>query len=167
MIFIYIWGILQWGLIPFFCCSQFQYGGDSQKGPVVSPQEAQAHAILQQTKVHVTETCALVSSCSFISSCRIYIQCCIKTCSFLIVNVPYAASINHPVVFVFQLSLKGPPGPLGLTGRPGPQVRLDQTFITKGLLQPFTSTSCSLWLGMNSTLTHPLTSSLYSVCSKE
>ncbi|MED6283355.1 hypothetical protein CHARACLAT_007874 [Characodon lateralis] len=46
----------------------FQFGGDSQKGPVVSPQEAQAQAILQQTK----------------------------------------------------LSLQGPPGPLGLTGRPGP-----------------------------------------------
>ncbi|KAF0032842.1 hypothetical protein F2P81_015132 [Scophthalmus maximus] len=28
----------------------FQYGGDSQKGPVVSPQEAQAQAILQQAK---------------------------------------------------------------------------------------------------------------------
>ena len=30
---------------------QFQFGGDSQKGPVVSAQEAQAHAILQQAKV--------------------------------------------------------------------------------------------------------------------
>ncbi|KAG8006874.1 Collagen alpha-1(XI) chain, partial [Nibea albiflora] len=29
----------------------FQYGGDSQKGPVVSSQEAQAQAILQQTKL--------------------------------------------------------------------------------------------------------------------
>uniref|UniRef100_A0A8C7MWA7 Collagen, type V, alpha 3a n=1 Tax=Oncorhynchus kisutch TaxID=8019 RepID=A0A8C7MWA7_ONCKI len=48
----------------------FQHGGDSQKGPVVSAQEAQAQAILQQTK----------------------------------------------------MSLKGPPGPLGLTGRPGPLV---------------------------------------------
>ncbi|CAG5897928.1 unnamed protein product [Menidia menidia] len=32
----------------------FQYGGDSQKGPVVSPQEAQAQAILQQTKLSLT-----------------------------------------------------------------------------------------------------------------
>uniref|UniRef100_A0A665U4L7 Collagen, type V, alpha 3a n=1 Tax=Echeneis naucrates TaxID=173247 RepID=A0A665U4L7_ECHNA len=30
----------------------FRYGGDSQKGPVVSPQELQAQAILEQTKVH-------------------------------------------------------------------------------------------------------------------
>uniref|UniRef100_A0A4W5QLG2 Uncharacterized protein n=1 Tax=Hucho hucho TaxID=62062 RepID=A0A4W5QLG2_9TELE len=35
----------------------FQHGGDSQKGPVVSAQEAQAQAILQQTKV--TSTCPL------------------------------------------------------------------------------------------------------------
>uniref|UniRef100_A0A4W4H2W7 Fibrillar collagen NC1 domain-containing protein n=1 Tax=Electrophorus electricus TaxID=8005 RepID=A0A4W4H2W7_ELEEL len=34
----------------------FQYGGDSQKGPVVSAQEAQAQAILQQTKVRTTPT---------------------------------------------------------------------------------------------------------------
>uniref|UniRef100_A0AAQ4RBK2 Collagen, type V, alpha 3a n=1 Tax=Gasterosteus aculeatus aculeatus TaxID=481459 RepID=A0AAQ4RBK2_GASAC len=44
---------------PFFLLLQFQYGGDSQKGPVVSPMEAQAQAILQQTKVHVPKTCAL------------------------------------------------------------------------------------------------------------
>uniref|UniRef100_A0A3B4CG06 Fibrillar collagen NC1 domain-containing protein n=1 Tax=Pygocentrus nattereri TaxID=42514 RepID=A0A3B4CG06_PYGNA len=31
----------------------FQYGGDSQKGPVVSAQEAQAQAILQQAKVRL------------------------------------------------------------------------------------------------------------------
>ncbi|KPP68454.1 collagen alpha-1(XI) chain-like [Scleropages formosus] len=49
----------------------FQYAGDGQKGPVVSPQEAQAQAILQQAK----------------------------------------------------LSLMGPPGPSGLTGRPGPMGR--------------------------------------------
>ncbi|KAA0705379.1 Collagen alpha-1(XI) chain [Triplophysa tibetana] len=51
-----------------FLMLPFQYGGDSHKGPVVSAQEAQAQAILQQTK----------------------------------------------------FSLKGPSGPLGLTGRPGP-----------------------------------------------
>lgn len=34
-----------------FFSPQFQYGGDSQKGPVISSQEAQAQAILQQTKV--------------------------------------------------------------------------------------------------------------------
>uniref|UniRef100_A0A665U5B0 Collagen, type V, alpha 3a n=1 Tax=Echeneis naucrates TaxID=173247 RepID=A0A665U5B0_ECHNA len=70
----------------------FRYGGDSQKGPVVSPQELQAQAILEQTK----------------------------------------------------LSLKGPPGPLGLTGRPGPMVRhfsvLGQLcIIPQGLLQTLTS----------------------------
>uniref|UniRef100_A0A667WAQ1 Collagen, type V, alpha 3b n=1 Tax=Myripristis murdjan TaxID=586833 RepID=A0A667WAQ1_9TELE len=48
----------------------FQSGGDPQQGPVVSAQEAQAQAILQQTK----------------------------------------------------LAMKGPPGPLGLRGRPGPLV---------------------------------------------
>ncbi|XP_026502026.1 collagen alpha-1(XI) chain-like, partial [Terrapene carolina triunguis] len=51
-------------MLPF----QFQFGGDSPKGPTVSFQEAQAQAVLQQAK----------------------------------------------------LSMKGPPGPMGLTGRPGP-----------------------------------------------
>uniref|UniRef100_A0A8D0D0D5 Collagen, type V, alpha 3a n=1 Tax=Sander lucioperca TaxID=283035 RepID=A0A8D0D0D5_SANLU len=46
----------------------FQYGGDSQKGPVVSPQEAQAQAILQQTKVHFTGTNTFASSCHIITS---------------------------------------------------------------------------------------------------
>ena len=55
----YIWDILQWELTPPFHCLQFQYGGDSQKGPVVSPQEAQAQAILQQAQVDLTETCTL------------------------------------------------------------------------------------------------------------
>lgn len=31
--------------------------------------------------------------------------------------------MSHPVVFFFQLSLKGPPGAMGLAGRPGPLVR--------------------------------------------
>uniref|UniRef100_A0A665U5N5 Collagen, type V, alpha 3a n=1 Tax=Echeneis naucrates TaxID=173247 RepID=A0A665U5N5_ECHNA len=35
----------------------FRYGGDSQKGPVVSPQELQAQAILEQTKVHCSVAC--------------------------------------------------------------------------------------------------------------
>ncbi len=30
------------------------------------------------------------------------------------------------MMFVSQLSLKGPPGPLGLTGRPGPLVSVHQ-----------------------------------------
>uniref|UniRef100_A0A668AYK6 Collagen, type V, alpha 3a n=1 Tax=Myripristis murdjan TaxID=586833 RepID=A0A668AYK6_9TELE len=72
----------------------FQYGGDAQKGPVVSAQEAQAQAILQQTK----------------------------------------------------LSMKGPPGPLGLTGRPGPLVRhsSDPTsfIIANTVLCTFFSVSC-------------------------
>lgn len=42
-------------------CFQFQFTGSSQKGPSLSPQQAQAQAILQQTKVHITETFALVS----------------------------------------------------------------------------------------------------------
>lgn len=33
------------------------------------------------------------------------------------------------VWFVFQLSLKGPPGPLGLTGRPGPQVHPSDLYL--------------------------------------
>lgn len=37
---------------------QFQYGGDSQKGPVVSPLEAQAQAIMQQTKVDYSKNLA-------------------------------------------------------------------------------------------------------------
>lgn len=36
----------------FFVCVQFQSGGDPKTGTVVSAQEAQAQAILQQTKVH-------------------------------------------------------------------------------------------------------------------
>ena len=40
---------------------QFQFGGDSQKGPVVSAQEAQAHAILQQAKVRKEDS--LVACC--------------------------------------------------------------------------------------------------------
>lgn len=43
---------MQWLLIPVFLSFQFQYRGDSQKGPVMSPQQAQAQAILQQTQVH-------------------------------------------------------------------------------------------------------------------
>lgn len=45
-------GIQHWDFS--FHCQQFHFGGDSQKGPVVSPQEAQAQAILQQTKVPLT-----------------------------------------------------------------------------------------------------------------
>lgn len=41
------WG----GLTPRCQTHQFQYRGDSQKGPVVTPQQAQAQAILQQTQV--------------------------------------------------------------------------------------------------------------------
>lgn len=38
-------------IILFFYSFQFHSGGNSQKGPRVSPQEAQARAILQQTQV--------------------------------------------------------------------------------------------------------------------
>lgn len=39
-------------IIPFFYSFQFHFAGNSQKGPLASPQEAQARAILQQTQVH-------------------------------------------------------------------------------------------------------------------
>lgn len=35
------------------CVSQFRFGGDSEKGPVVSAQEAQAQAILSQARVSI------------------------------------------------------------------------------------------------------------------
>lgn len=52
--------------------------------------------------------------------------------------------------FCFQMSLQGPPGPLGLTGRPGPVVRQysdsDQICtIHQGFLQPLTSLLHSFW----------------------
>ncbi len=54
-----------------FFCTQFQYGGDSQKGPVISAQEAQAQAILQQTKVrHINQTLI----CAFHSLSWLYYQ---------------------------------------------------------------------------------------------
>lgn len=37
-------------------CFQFNFGGNTQKGPMVSPQEAQARAILQQTQVPRSST---------------------------------------------------------------------------------------------------------------
>lgn len=33
------------------CAEQFRFGGDGEKGPVVSAQEAQAQAILSQARV--------------------------------------------------------------------------------------------------------------------
>lgn len=33
------------------CIQQFRFGGDGEKGPVVSAQEAQAQAILSQARV--------------------------------------------------------------------------------------------------------------------
>uniref|UniRef100_A0A8C5H9X8 Collagen, type XI, alpha 1a n=1 Tax=Gouania willdenowi TaxID=441366 RepID=A0A8C5H9X8_GOUWI len=54
------------------CVKQFRFGGDGEKGPVVSAQEAQAQAILSQAR----------------------------------------------------LAMRGPPGPMGLTGRSGPVVSL-------------------------------------------
>lgn len=35
----------------FVCVKQFRFGGDGEKGPVVSAQEAQAQAILSQARV--------------------------------------------------------------------------------------------------------------------
>ncbi len=58
-----------------FLCSQFQYGGDSQKGPVISAQEAQAQAILQQTKVrHTNQTVFGTYICAFHSLSWLHYQ---------------------------------------------------------------------------------------------
>ncbi|KAK2540359.1 Col11a1 [Columba guinea] len=54
----------------------FRFGGDGEKGPTISAQEAQAQAILQQARI----------------------------------------------------AMRGPPGPMGLTGRPGPVARYLTTF---------------------------------------
>uniref|UniRef100_A0A3Q3S7N0 Collagen, type V, alpha 3a n=1 Tax=Mastacembelus armatus TaxID=205130 RepID=A0A3Q3S7N0_9TELE len=68
----------------------FQYGGDSQKGPAVSPQEAQAQAILQQTQVQFT-----------------------GTCTFILQGVPGSTGLKG------DRGETGPPGPRGLPGLPG------------------------------------------------
>lgn len=81
-------------------CPQFRAGGDSRKGVVVSAQEAQAQAILQQAQVSEWEGCPSQLS-------------------------PAHAEVMWnvcPSPFLLQLSMKGPPGPLGLRGRPGPLV---------------------------------------------
>lgn len=95
-------------------------------------------------------------------------QCIFKVKRYLV------QGMNHPVVFFFQLSLRGPSGPMGLTGRPGPLVRhssdldhhtsrapatfyLNYTFcLTRHKLHPLllilTSSLCMLsvfkWLGL-------------------
>lgn len=89
----------------FFYSFQFHSGGNSQKGPMVSPQEAQARAILQQTQVP-----------------RSYMI------SKLYNLPPHVANFmlnydRHLDIFAFQMSMKGPPGPVGLSGRLGPQVQ--------------------------------------------
>lgn len=38
------------------CVQQFRFGGDGEKGPVVSAQEAQAQAILSQARVSTQHT---------------------------------------------------------------------------------------------------------------
>lgn len=76
--------------------SQFQFGGDSLKGPTVSFQEAQAQAILQQAKVRTPRAHPRGSAS------------------------PLPPHPSPP--FPPQLAMKGPPGPMGLTGRPGPLV---------------------------------------------
>lgn len=74
--------------------------------------------------------------------------------------MPCAVLINHPVVFLFQLSLRGLPGPLGLAGRPGPLVRHSSDLdlfclIPHRLLQPFTFTSHCVWPSTSFTLSFP------------
>lgn len=89
----------------FFYSFQFHFRGNSQKGPMVSPQEAQARAILQQTQVPR----------SFMIS---------KPYNLLLPVATFM--LNHARLldfFAFQMSMKGPPGPVGLSGRPGPQVQ--------------------------------------------
>lgn len=91
-----------------FICVQFHSGSDPRTGSGVSAQEAQAQAILQQTKVH-----KLVHVTQFIQNCSLNVALRVIK---LWLMFPYG------VFFVFQLAMKGPPGPLGLRGRPGPLV---------------------------------------------
>lgn len=72
---------------------------------MVTPQEAQAQAILQQTQVKAQSLIHRSHTVDFKKKTK------------------KKSDLVHDEVFLFQLSLKGPPGPLGLTGRPGPQVR--------------------------------------------
>lgn len=72
---------------------------------MVSPQEAQARAILQQTQVPR----------SFMISKLYTLPPPVAT---FMLN--YARILD---IFAFQMSMKGPPGPVGLSGRPGPQVQ--------------------------------------------
>lgn len=89
----------------YFYSLQFHFRGNSQKGPMVSPQEAQARAILQQTQVLR----------SFMTSSFYNLPPSVTT---FMLN--YARLLD---IFSFQMSMKGPPGPVGLSGRPGPQVQ--------------------------------------------
>lgn len=91
--------------------SQFHYAGDSQKGPVLSAQEAQAHAILQQTRVRPASQAQF---CFFFSHWACYTHSMYKTW-----NLTWLIR----ALFFSQISLKGPSGPMGLTGRGGPMVR--------------------------------------------
>lgn len=55
------------------------------------------------------------------------------------------------MLFFFQMSLRGPPGPLGLTGRPGPLVWISLSdlyqicIISQGLLRPLPPALNSIW----------------------
>lgn len=82
-----------------FPATQFQFGGDSLKGPTVSFQEAQAQAILQQAKVRPSQDPPTTWA-----------------------EPPCSPSPLSPLLSPHQLAMKGPPGPMGLTGRPGPLV---------------------------------------------
>lgn len=77
-------------------------GGDGgHKGPAVSAQEAQMQAIMQQARVKDT----LIHIISHTHTCI-----CMQT--------------NHSVFLITKLAMRGPTGPMGLTGRPGPLVCL-------------------------------------------
>lgn len=79
---------------------QFRFGqSGGEKGPAVSAQEAQAAAILSQARVSPNS-----------SFKNIYFNCYL---------------LDHLIICTrvcFQMALKGPPGPMGFTGRPGPHV---------------------------------------------
>lgn len=151
--FIYIWGILQWELIPPLSLPPVPVWRWFPEGPcgVCPGGSGTGYPATGQGTLHTNPYFGDFGD----------IFCCMKTDSLHIKSqkVSCAAYINHRVVFFFQLSLKGPPGPLGLAGRPGPLVRhssdLDQIcIISQGLLQPLTSAWHSAWPGTSSALSN-------------
>lgn len=141
--FIYIWWILQCELTHLFHCLKFQYGGDSQKGPVVSPQEAQAQAILQQSQVQL-------------SSVTVYAFrpiCCILKVKGILCSVH-----KHPRCVFLPAGTQGTTRSTGSfratrpTGKTLPDLN-QICLVPQGLLRPLTSTSHSASSGTSTSLT--------------